>query len=144
MEEGLGLEVFLRGQVREAREAAQMPPLVLAFIGDGVFEIFARTYFLKEPAKPQALHKKTASLVKAPSQAELAEDLLPYMTKEEAGVYRRGRNAQSKTVAKNASVGDYRKATGLEALFGYLYISGQEARLDFYFDKIERIVEGEG
>ena len=75
------------------------------------------------------LHKKKSLMVKAAAQAAQAEALLPDLTPEELAVYKRGRNAHSHTTAKNATIGDYRKATGLEALYGYLYLSGQEERL---------------
>ena len=80
-----------------------------------------------EPANK--LHKKTVAYVKAQTQASMIEALLPYLTEEEEAVYKRGRNAKSYTSAKNASIGDYRKATGMEALVGYLYLTGQEARI---------------
>ncbi|MDO5037885.1 MAG: ribonuclease III domain-containing protein [Tissierellia bacterium] len=144
MEADLRTDIFLREEKRTPREAAQLPPLVLAFLGDGVFELFIRTYHMGRPAKVHQLHQKTAAIVKAQTQAKLVKDLEAMMTGEEAGVFRRGRNAQSKTMAKNASVSDYRYATGFEALLGYLYISGQNQRLKDYFDAIERMIEGEG
>ena len=78
---------------------------------------------------PERLHREKSRLVKAQTQAQMSQVLLPYLTPEEEAVYRRGRNAKSYTTAKNASVADYRKATGLEALYGYLYLDGREERL---------------
>ena len=80
-------------------------------------------------ASPNQLHREKSRLAKAPAQAEMAEALQEHLTQEELAVYRRGRNAKSHTTAKNASVLDYRKATGLEALYGWLYLSGREERL---------------
>ena len=75
------------------------------------------------------LHKKTTRYVKAPAQSAMIEALLPELTEEEEAVYRRGRNAKSYTTAKNASVADYRRATGFEALMGYLYLKGDYKRM---------------
>ncbi len=104
-------------------------PLALAFLGDGVYEIIVRTIIVsKGNVSPAKLHQHSAHLVKASSQAALIEAILPDLTEEEADINRRGRNAKSNTHAKNASVIDYRKATGLEALIGYLYLKGESER----------------
>ena len=105
-------------------------PLTLAYIGDCVYDLVIRTVVVERGNEPaNKLHKKTVAYVKAQTQASMIEALLPYLTEEEEAVYRRGRNAKSYTSAKNASIGDYRKATGMEALVGYLYLTGQEARI---------------
>ena len=105
-------------------------PLALAFVGDGVYDLVIRTAVVSRAnAGADRLHKAKSRVVKASAQAAQAAALLPDLTPEELAVYRRGRNAHSHSVAKNASVGDYRRATGLEALCGYLYLSGQEERL---------------
>lgn len=107
-------------------------PLTLAYIGDGIFDIVIRSVVVgKGNTKASQLHKHTSSIVKAHTQAVMIEVLEPHLTKEEADIYRRGRNAKSPTMAKNATMADYRKATGLEALMGYLYLS----------DDFERVVE---
>lgn len=107
-------------------------PLTLAYIGDGIFDIVIRSVVVgKVNTKASQLHKHTSSIVKAHTQAVMIEALEPHLTKEEADIYRRGRNAKSPTMAKNATMADYRKATGLEALMGYLYLS----------DDFERVVE---
>ena len=103
-------------------------PLTLAYIGDGIFDIVIRSVVVgKGNTKASQLHKHTSSIVKAHTQAVMIEALEPHLTKED----RRGRNAKSPTMAKNATMADYRKATGLEALMGYLYLS----------DDFERVVE---
>ena len=105
-------------------------PLTLAYIGDCVYDLVIRAVVVERGNEPaNKLHKKTVAYVKAQTQAAMIEALLPYLTEEEEAVYKRGRNAKSYTSAKNASIGDYRKATGMEALVGYLYLTGQEARI---------------
>ena len=107
-----------------------LSPLTLAFVGDCVYDLILRTVIVeRHNASPNQLHLEKSRLAKAPAQAEMAEALQEHLTQEEIAVYRRGRNAKSHTTAKNASVLDYRKATGLEALYGWLYLSGQEERL---------------
>ena len=107
-------------------------PLALAYIGDGVFDLVIRTVIVgKVNTKASQLHYQTSHIVKAQSQALMIEALEEELTEEEADVYRRGRNAKSPTMAKNASMSDYRKASGFEALMGYLYLT----------DRFERVVE---
>ncbi len=105
-------------------------PLTLAFLGDCIFDEIIRTLLLLEGNRSaESLHKQKSKIVKAGSQAAMAEALIEDMTEAEADIYRRGRNAKSYTTAKNASVTDYRKATGFEALMGYLYLTGQQSRM---------------
>jgi ribonuclease-3 family protein len=107
-------------------------PLTLAYIGDGVFDLVIRTVVVgKGNTRANQLHRRTSGIVKAHTQAEIIGYLEERLTEEERDVYRRGRNAKSPTMAKNATVSDYRKATGLEALVGYLYLT----------DRFERLVE---
>ena len=107
-----------------------LSPLTLAFVGDCVYDLILRTVIVeRHNASPNQLHREKSRLAKAPAQAEMAEALQEHLTEEELAVYRRGRNAKSHTTAKNASVLDYRKATGLEVLYGWLYLSGREERL---------------
>ena len=105
-------------------------PLTLAFLGDCVYDIIIRTVVVERGNRaPQGLHKKKSYLVNAKTQKELVESIQELLTEEEEDVYRRGRNAKSYTTAKNASVGDYRKATGFEALLGYLYLDDKMDRV---------------
>lgn len=105
-------------------------PLALAYIGDGVFDLIIRSVVVgRGNTKPNRLHQRTSQIVKAHTQAQIIEYLLPQLDEEEADIYRRGRNANSATMAKNATVADYRKATGLEALVGYLYLTDRFERL---------------
>lgn len=105
-------------------------PLTLAYIGDGVYELVIRTILVEQGnCQPQKLHKRASALVKAQAQSDMMEVLTPLLTESELSVYRRGRNAKSYTMAKNATMGDYRRATGFEALMGYLYLTDQEERM---------------
>lgn len=105
-------------------------PLTLAFIGDVVYDLIMRTIVVEKGNAPvNKLHKKVSSLVKAPAQMEFFHKIEGKLTEEELGVYKRGRNAKSFTSAKNASITEYRTATGLEALIGYLYLTDQFARI---------------
>lgn len=105
-------------------------PLTLAYIGDAAYELIIRTYLVDQGnGRPVQLHKRASAMVKAAAQAAMAEALLPELTDEEKDVYRRGRNAKSGTMAKNATMADYRKATGFEALMGYLYLKGEQKRM---------------
>ena len=110
-------------------EAKQYSPLTLAYIGDAVYEIIIRTILVEHGNAPvNKLHQKASSLVKAQAQANLIHLIEKDLTEEELSVYKRGRNAKSATTAKNASIRDYRTATGLEALVGYLYLDNQMER----------------
>ena len=105
-------------------------PLVLAYMGDAVFDIIIRTMVVSEGNAPvNKLHKRTSALVKAHSQAEMVKSIETYLTEEEMAVFKRGRNAKSATVAKNASVTEYRHATGFESLIGYLYLKEDYKRI---------------
>ncbi|MDD6203369.1 MAG: ribonuclease III domain-containing protein [Lachnospiraceae bacterium] len=105
-------------------------PLTLAFMGDCVFEIVIRSIVVERGNRQAgSLHKTKTAVVNAKVQARMIEALMEELTEEERAIYKRGRNAKPHTVAKNASVNDYRKATGLEALLGFLYLNGQEDRI---------------
>lgn len=105
-------------------------PLTLAFIGDGVFDLIIRSIIVGRSNKQtDKLHKAKADIVKAQTQAQLAAVIMDDLTEEERGYYKRGRNAHSYSSAKNASIADYRKATGFEALMGFLYLTGQGERM---------------
>ena len=111
----------------EGQDVRAYSPLTLAYIGDGIYELVIRSVVVERANRSaNDLHKKTTRYVKAPAQSAMIESLLPELTE---AVYRRGRNAKSYTTAKNASVADYRRATGFEALMGYLYLTGQIDRM---------------
>ncbi len=105
-------------------------PLTLAYMGDAIYELVIRTVVVARANRSaNDLHKKTVKYVKAEAQAQMIVALLPELDEEEEAVYRRGRNAKSYTTAKNASTADYRKATGFEALMGYLYLLNRRERM---------------
>ena len=126
--------ISLFDQIREVFdveevEAKQYSPLTLAYIGDGIYEIIIRTILVGQANAPvNVLNKKASSIVKAEAQANLIHAIEEELTEEELAVYKRGRNAKSYTSAKNASIRDYRTATGFEALMGYLYMDNQMDR----------------
>lgn len=108
----------------------QYSPLTLAYIGDAVYELVIRTILVSRAnTQVSKLHKKASSLVKAEKQSGLVEILEPHFTPEEEHIYKRGRNAKSYTSAKNAGIVDYRRATGFEAVMGYLYLKGDFRRM---------------
>jgi len=113
-----------------AKEPQQMSPVVLAYIGDAVFELLVRQYLLAQPNhRLHHLHKEATSMVSAKAQCALLHRLMPLLTDEEADVVRRGRNAKSGNPPKNADPQEYRHATALECLFGYLYYHKRSARI---------------
>ena len=130
-----GKELPLFGAVCEAfslkeQDAKQYSPLTLAYIGDAVYEVIVRTILVERGNAPvNVLHKQASKLVKAEAQADSYHRIKEQLTEEEMSVFRRGRNAKSYTSAKNATIGDYRVATGFEALVGYWYLTGQTERM---------------
>lgn len=120
-------------------------PLTLAYIGDAIYDLIIRTVVVERSNRPaNKLHKTVIRYVNAGTQARMIMAIEEELTEEEKAVYHRGRNAKSYTSAKNASIADYRKATGLEALFGYLYLQNKTDRLltlvRLAFDKLEMTI----
>lgn len=114
-------------------------PLTLAYIGDAVYDLIIRTVVVERANRPaNDLHRITVRYVNASAQAQIVEALMDRLTEEEKSVYRRGKNAKPHTTAKNASVSDYLKATGFEAVLGYLYLTGDMDRV------LELVKEGIG
>lgn len=109
----------------------QLSPLVLAYIGDSIYDLVIKTYLIdsKGNMPVNKLNRMSSGLVKAQTQSEMIGRIEHMLDEEEEGVYKRGRNAKSYTSAKNASITDYRRATGFEALMGYLYLSGRYSRM---------------
>lgn len=121
-------------------EVRQLNPLVLAFIGDGVYEVFIRSYIIDRNRNMSVhkLHIKTISYVRAHEQSNFMNQLTELLNEEELSIYKRGRNAKSGTIPKNADVREYRNATGFEALIGYLYLIDDKERLE---ELLNRCVE---
>lgn len=129
MEKGIN-QYFLEKFGMKQADIRSYSPLTLAYIGDGIYDLVIRSMMVaKGNAHVNDLHRRTSKLVKAHAQSELIGLLQPELTEEELAVYRRGRNAKSFTMAKNATVADYRRATGFEALMGYLYLEDQMDRM---------------
>jgi ribonuclease-3 family protein len=121
----------LKGKFSQ-KDVRALNPLVLAFVGDAIYEVFVRTY-LVDKSRDMSVHKlhvEAIAYVKAHAQSEFIKLLEEKLTEEELQVYKRGRNSKSGTVPKNADVQEYRAATGFEALLGYLYLTEQQDRLN--------------
>ncbi len=113
-------------------KANSYPSLVLAYIGDAIYEVYVRSRIVSEHGdmSPHKLHIESIKHVKAHAQSNAIAVIEEMLSEAEDAVYKRGRNSKSATVPKNADVSEYRRATGLEALFGYLYIKKEEERLE--------------
>ena len=120
-----------------------MTVLGLAHIGDGVYELLCRAYLCDKGDKTVLkLHRDTVDMVKAPAQAAYADKLIPHLSDEEYGYYRRGKNSHVHAVPKSCTPAEYAKATGLEALFGALYLSGQTDRINELFKLVMEETHG--
>lgn len=126
----------LRTKEFTEKEARLLNPLQLALVGDGVYELFIRNSILSNNLELSAhkIHVKAIGYVKAKSQSIIMHEIEDKLTENESYIFKRGRNAKSATVPKNADVRDYRMATGFEALVGYLYLIGDTERLEFIFN----------
>lgn len=141
MEESIKKAVQKTDDIRKMNgESVMKPysysPLSLAYIGDSVFDLMIKTYFVSGVnMQTQKYHKEVSKIVRAGSQAQLIDRLIAEnaLSEDEMDVFRRGRNATTHTKAKNASMMEYRKATGFEALIGYLYLNGNTERLNEIF-----------
>jgi ribonuclease-3 family protein len=116
-------------------ELSDITTPALAYLGDSVLEVCVRTYLVTERGLSTSAHLNKASLdfVRASAQSEAVERMEPYLSEAEASVYRRGRNMGHGNVPKSASPAEYRRATGMETLFGYLHLTGQSERMDYLF-----------
>ena len=120
----------------EEQNPKLLSPLTLAFVGDGVYELLVRKKIVETGnMPPKKLNARKVEMVRASAQAAVYDGLEPLLEEEEREVLKRGRNAHTGSVPKNAQMADYHKATGVEALFGFLYLKGDSAFLYFLFDK---------
>ena len=127
------MENLFQMELTEA-QVNEIPNLSLALVGDGVYELMCRTHLCAGgDRKLLNLHRDTVEMVKAPAQAKFADKLLPHMTDAEQAFYRRGKNAHTHAAPKAATRQEYQKATGLECLFGALYLLGKTDRLNELF-----------
>lgn len=116
------------------QEIDRLSVLALAHVGDGVYELLVRTMLCRQGiGRVNDLHRATVQWVKAPAQAKAMEKLMPILTEQELAVFKRGRNAKTHAAPGQASVSEYHAATGLETLFGYLYLKGQYRRVQELF-----------
>ncbi len=116
---------------KDIDEAKLLSPLVWAYVGDSVYELFVRTKLTnKSNAKPHKLHIESIKYVKAKAQADILKKIQDKLTDDEKDIVRRGRNTENHHVAKNANVADYSQSTGFEALIGFLYLTRQDERLE--------------
>lgn len=121
----------------DKNEVKKFNPQVLAFVGDAVYTLFIRHKMASENnLKSGGLHRLTTEYVKASGQSDLSIKLMPLLTDDEVEVFKRGRNYKTNSVAKNSKVTDYKRATGFEALVGYLYLSGDIERINELFKEI--------
>lgn len=133
--------------IREKMELSEVQitdysPLTLAYIGDGIYEVIIRTLIIDEANRQvNKIHKAASHLVKAETQAKMIHLIMDDLTEEEQRIYKRGRNAKAVTRAKNASMSDYRTATGFEALMGWLYLTGQSERMMELIKKCVTLLE---
>ena len=111
-------------------DCAMLSPLTLAFVGDAIYELLVREWLAREANRPaNDLHKESVSRVCAQAQSKAVKLLLPVLTEEELSIYKRGRNAHVNHIPRHADPADYHAATGLETLFGYLYLDGKNDRV---------------
>jgi len=124
---------------------SQLSPLVLAFVGDSVFDLFIRSRLvMKKRESAHKMHVKAINYVKASAQSKIVSELLDRLNDDEKIIFKRGRNSKSATIPKHADVLDYRRATAFEAVLGYLYLSGMYERLEEILNLAAEIIEREG
>ncbi len=123
--------------LEKTADVSAISPLALAFIGDTVFDLLTRSELVCEANRPvNALHKTASQRVCAAAQAESIRKIMPMLTEDEMTVFKRGRNAHTGGIPKNASSADYHYATGLESLFGWLYLKGEIDRINLLYSEI--------
>ncbi len=123
----------------EQINAYQYSPLALAYMGDSILDLLVKKYFVTHSnMQPHKYHVEVSKIVKAVNQADYIDQVMEELSEDELDVYKRGRNTNTHSKAKNATMGQYRKATGLEALYGYLYLKGDMDRLQYFVDGMIR------
>ena len=123
----------------EQVNAYQYSPLALAYMGDSILDLLVKKYSVTHSnMQPHKYHVEVSKIVKAVNQADYIDRIMEELSEDELDVYKRGRNTNTHSKAKNATMGQYRKATGLEALYGYLYLKGDMDRLQYFVDGMIR------
>ena len=139
MEEDKRLDINIFRKINNSlsrEDILMLSPLQLAYVGDAVYELLVRTYILKRGSKVNELHRESTRFVKAQSQSDIIHGVGHLLSEEEISYVKKGRNAKTYTSPKNANVSDYRYATGLECLFGYLYLNDRDNRIEEIFQEI--------
>lgn len=138
--EMIGKNIFRNVNTSLTKEDIRMmSPLQLAYVGDACYELMVRTFLLDKNLSVNLLHKKATGYVKAKAQARIVGKLGEVLNEEEKDIVRKGRNTKTNSNPKNAELIDYKYATGFEALFGYLYLTNQDLRLEEIFNFIIKI-----
>jgi ribonuclease-3 family protein len=128
--------------IPEGVSPQSLPPLILAYIGDAVYELYVRKHLVRKALVPMPkMHRQAVEYVRATTQAMLVQEMDAFLTEAEKDVIRRGRNAKSGHGPKSANIIEYRYSTGLEALIGYLYLQGEEPRLEAVLGQMMNIIE---
>ena len=134
----------LNNLLKKSADVSAMSPLTLAFVGDTVFDLLTRTDLVCEANRPvNALHTAASKRVCAAAQAQAIRKIMPILSEDELAVFKRGRNAHTGGIPKNQSSADYHHATGLESLFGWLYLKGETERIIYLYDEICKGAENE-
>lgn len=134
----------LNNLLKKSADVAAMSPLTLAFVGDTVFDLLTRTDLVCEANRPvNALHTAASKRVCAAAQAQAIRKIMPILLEDELAVFKRGRNAHTGGIPKNQSSADYHHATGLESLFGWLYLKGETERIIYLYGEICKGAENE-
>ncbi|MBO8172729.1 MAG: Mini-ribonuclease 3 [Bacillaceae bacterium] len=132
------------GQGKRIENPRLVNSLALAYMGDAVLEVYVRSHLIAEGSvRPNRLHRDAIRYVSARAQADVVRKIFERFTEDEQDIIKRGRNAKSATVPKNVSVSDYRLSTGFECLIGYLYLQGNQPRLDQIMDWLFETVENQ-
>lgn len=127
------MEESVKTEQTEQVNAYQYSPLALAYMGDSILDLLVKKYFVTHSnMQPHKYHVEVSKIVKAVNQADYIDQIMEELSEDELDVYKRGRNTNTHSKAKNATMGQYRKATGLEALYGYLYLKGDMERLQYF------------
>lgn len=130
--------------IEKTADVSALSPLTLAFVGDTVFDLLTRSELVTEANRPvNDLHKMASKQVCAAAQAESIKKIMPILTENEIAVFKRGRNAHTGGIPKHASSADYHYATGLESLFGWLYLKGENERIKELYGAMRRNDDGE-
>ena len=128
--------MFKLGEIMDKQKANNLSPVVLAFVGDAVYSLFVREKLtFSSDYKSGELNKLAVKEVNAVAQAEFVKEIIPLLTEDETCIFKRARNAKKPTKAKHASVAEYNASTGLEAVLGYLYLTGENERLNYLLNK---------